>query len=156
MLCTGLIMPSLAPNEIVAVTGVLIAEGAVIVHDVSNGGYRGRAKEAVAPPSALNTILFNTKMSCSPPPLEPWALGSRWNCMMTKKVPKRLRTGQTVAVVLILGHFRGRGNKSGHGLKISLAITLYTIFILAPSLGNICISPWCLHHWPLCQRMLDP
>ena len=36
-------------------------------NSVIRGRYWGRAKGAVAPLSVLNTILYNTLMSCSPP-----------------------------------------------------------------------------------------
>ena len=87
------------------------------------------------PPPALNALLFNTKMSYSPP----LALRLRLTMkLMTKKHQKHWKLAQLPAVVLV------------HGSLGAWPKNFY--FILAPSLANVCIRPWTSSKCVLCEH----
>ena len=102
----------------------------------------GRVKRAVAPPpsvSALNAILFNTKMSCSPP----LALRLRLTTKrMTRKHKKCWKLAQLPAIVHIYGRFVGVVTKVGMAWNFSRTLRVRLFYISHhPFLPSKCLYP---------------
>ena len=95
------------------------------------GGYRGRAKGAVAPLSAEIQAYKMNPSQCSP-----LKVGS-----VIKVITKiHQKCCKLLSFVLHLGQFVGVVVKSGHALKFSHV--LCTWFISSSPLQNVCIHPW--------------